>query len=364
MKIQIISKKDIITHPMAISLIISWANNGEVNFYTVHSDIKYDNCKVHTISSKEYIKHKIITRYLITIYFYIKMMFKLLSLRKTIVYFPFNNGPIIDRIIKYFKGDNLTIYHSFEYDEPNLRAANFADIVIHPETTRMKLASFQLPHKKHFYFPNVVNLNFNQIPYPNASELNILANGRIKLLYQGLINVNDRCLKEILEAVKEIENSYCLIIMPAPFTNSSELNKLNLLIEKYNLKNAVFFVPTIISPHHLSIVEHIDIGIGLYKPTDINKYFAAPNRIFEINQFKKPLILPDNVSLKLLEYEYKGEIFCCDPSSKESIISAINRATLLKSETNILFKQTGNFAKYFIELNSLILQTSEAELNN
>jgi hypothetical protein len=169
MKVIVLSKKDIITHPIAMSLIMNWANNGEVNFYTIHSDFKYDNCKVHRITATKYLEHKTIIRYLMTINFYAKMLFKLLSLSKTTVYFPFSNGPIIDKLIKYFKGNNLIIFHSFEYNVSNLRAAKFADIVLHPETTRMKLSSFQLPDKKHFYFPNVIGNVQIPKPYPNIS---------------------------------------------------------------------------------------------------------------------------------------------------------------------------------------------------
>ena len=355
MKIIIFSKRDVITHPLAISLIKNWANNGFVDYYTIHSNLKVDNCKVHLIADKKYLDHKQIIRYLMTIIFYVKILWKLLSLSKTTIYFPFSNGPIIDKLIKYVKGNNLIIFHSFEYDESNLRASKFADIVIHPETTRMKLASFEVPDKKHFYFPNVTSNIQKPRPYPNISKLNKLANGRIKLFYQGLIHIENRCLREILEALKEIELSYCLFIMPGHFTNLKELANLHSIIKKFGLENSVFFVPSMNAPDHLSIVKHIDIGIGLYKPKNINQYFAAPNRIFEINQFKKPLILPDNVGLKLYELEYEGEIFCCNPFSKDSIITTIKTATLLKSETNVLNEKIGGFSNYFNELSNLIL---------
>lgn len=356
MKVIVFSKRDIITHPIAISLIKNWAINDTVEYYTIHSDLKIDNCKVHCITDKKYLNHSSLKRYLMTIHFYIKILYKLFILNNTTVYFPFSNGPIIDKIIKYFKRNNLIIFHSFEYNESNLRASKFADIVIHPETTRMKLASFEVPGKSDIYFPNVTDNIQLLKPYPDVEKLNEFANGRVKLFYQGLIHVEKRCLCEILEALKEIESSYCLILMPGHFTSPKELKELNNIIKRLSLENSVLFVPSIKAPHHLSIIEHIDIGIGLYKPTNINQYFAAPNRVFEINRFKKPLILPDNVGLKLYEYEYKGEIFCCDPYSKDSIVNAIKNANSLKSGTSILNEKLGDFSQYFEKLNNLILR--------
>jgi hypothetical protein len=355
MKVIVFSKRDVITHPLAISLIKNWATIGDVEYYTIYSELSVDNCAVHAFADRKYLDFKQTTRYLMTLRFYIKLLRKLSSLKKTTIYFPFSNGPIIDKLINFFKGNNIIVFHSFEYNDSNLRASKFADIIIHPEKTRLKLSSFEVPHKKHFYFPNVIDAIQKPKPYPNISKLDIFANGRIKLLYQGLINVEKRCLKEILEALKEIESSYCLVIMPAHHTNQKELTKLEKIINNLSLENSVLFVPSMKSPDHLGIVNHIDIGIGLYKPSNINQYFAAPNRVFEINQFMKPLILPDNVGLKLLEYEYKGEVFCCDPSSLDSICNTIKKASELKSETKHLYDETGDFSIYFEHLNSLIL---------
>ena len=355
MKIIVLSKRDIITHPIAISLVKNWAKNNTVEYYTIHSDLKVENCKTYRITNNKYLDHKRFKRYFMTLSFYAKMLYKLLFLSNTTLYFPFSNGPIVDKLIKYFKGNNLIIFHSFEYNESNLRASKFADIVIHPEITRMKLSSFEVPGKSDVYFPNVTDKIQLPRPYPEVEKLKKFANGRIKLFYQGLIHVEKRCLREIIEALKVIESSYCLILMPGHFTNPKELNELHNIIKRLSLENSVLFVSSMKAPDHLSIIEHIDIGIGLYKPTNINQYFAAPNRVFEINQFKKPLILPDNVGLKLYEYEYEGEIFCCDPYSKESIGNAIKKANLMKSETNSLNDCIGDFERYFEKLNQVIL---------
>jgi hypothetical protein len=354
MKIIVFSKRDIITHPLAISLLTNWSKEGHVEYFTIHTELSINNCKINCSTGKKYLDHKKMKRYFLTIVFYFKMLVKFFSYKNEKIYFPFSNGKVIDNLIKYFKGKNLIIFHSFEYNESNLRGAKFADIVIHPETTRLKLTSFKIPNKEHFYFPNVNGEIKSPAVYANVEDLNKFSNGRIKLLYQGLISIEKRCLREILEALKEIENTVCLIIMPAPFTDPKEMKMLKNIIEKLKLDNAVLFVPSIKSPNHLGIIEYIDIGIGLYKPTSINQYFAAPNRLYEINQFKKPLILPDNVGLKLFEYEFKGEVFCCDPHSKSSIVKAIQNASKLKSGTKQLSFETGDFSYYFKKLNRLI----------
>lgn len=358
MRIVVFSKRDIITHPLAISLVQNWSKEGETEYYTIHTELKIENCAINRISDKKYLVHNRLKRYLLTVVFYFKMLCKIFVLNEVKIYFPFSNGKIVDGLLKYVKGNNLVIFHSFEFNESNLRASKYADIILHPELTRLKLTSFEVPSKEHFYFPNVTGDVKIPKKYSNVELLNKFARGRVKVLYQGLINVEKRCLKEILEALKEIENSTCLIIMPAFFTDAMELSRLKKIIKELNLEDSVLFVPSIKSPDHLGIVEHIDIGIGLYKPTSVNQYFAAPNRLYEINQFKKPLILPDSVGLKLFEYEFKGEVFCCDPYSKKSILNTIESASKLKSETKKLTTDKGRFYDYYEKLNRLILNLS------
>ena len=337
MGIVVFSKRDIVTHPLSISLLENWSKEGHVDYFTIHTELIIENCSIHRITNKKYLKHKRVKRYLMTIFFYFKMLYKIFLFKNKNIYVPFSNGVVVDKILKYIKGNNLIIFHSFEYNESNLRASKTADIIIHSEITRLKLTSFKMPNKEHFYFPNVTGDIKLLKEYSNADVLCKFADGRIKLLYQGLINVEKRCLKEILEALKEIEKSTCLIIMPAFFTHSTELSKLKNIIKELKLKDSVLFVPSIKSPDHLGIVEHIDIGIGLYKSNSINQYFAAPNRLYEINQFKKPLILPDSVGLKLLEYEFKGEIFCCNPNSS----SSIKELTKIKQKQKCLLRNLG-----------------------
>ena len=49
MKITVFSKRDIITHPLAISLLKSWSENGEVAYFTIHTELDIQKCKIHCI---------------------------------------------------------------------------------------------------------------------------------------------------------------------------------------------------------------------------------------------------------------------------------------------------------------------------
>ena len=78
MKITVFSKRDIVTHPLAVSLLENWSKEGHVEYFTIHSELITEKYLIHLLTNKKYLKHNKIKRYLMTIIFYFKMLFKIL----------------------------------------------------------------------------------------------------------------------------------------------------------------------------------------------------------------------------------------------------------------------------------------------
>ena len=91
MKITVFSKRDIITHPLSVSLLENWAKIAEVEYFTIHTNLVLDNSTVNQITAKKYLIHTKFKRYLLTVFFYFKMIAKITQLRKQYIYLPFSN---------------------------------------------------------------------------------------------------------------------------------------------------------------------------------------------------------------------------------------------------------------------------------
>jgi len=134
------------------------------------------------------------------------------------------------------------------------------------------------------------------------------------IIYQGYLQ-NTEELLEIAYALKECSKKYKLVLMGMDSFNSYSKIK-----EVYD--NCVFYdyVP---APTHLEITSYAKIGILFYRPTELNKAFCAPNKIFEYSGFGIPMIGNNIPGLKnTIGLAGAGE---CIELKKDKIIEAINK---------------------------------------
>lgn len=110
-----------------------------------------------------------------------------------------------------------------------------------------------------------------------VSEYNFQANGRTILSYSGVID-DDRCIKELILAMKYVNNVVLFIIGNASQYYKESLDK---IIEQENLKDCIFWKPLAKQEKVLSIAQSTDIGLCIYRPNTINTYFSASNKIYE-----------------------------------------------------------------------------------
>jgi hypothetical protein len=231
----------------------------------------------------------------------------------------------IDTIARFCGFRGKIVYHFHELETEKYKYCRRADFCVIPEENRSWITFFEAKLQKlPLYLPNIPYLNY-QIDMQIPEEIKeIRKKYKTIVLYQGLIDFTKRCLNELLDAFVIIDSSICLIIMPMPNTPSVTLELLEKKLSELNLSNRVFILASQIPPFHLQYIKHVDIGIGMYRPTSLNQIYAAPNRLFEFGKFNVPIILPNFPAFKGLSYKYPYAINAVDPESGFEIASSIS----------------------------------------
>lgn len=163
-----------------------------------------------------------------------------------------------------------------------------AHAVIVPQADRLNLIrmKYELVPEKLFLlenFPSRITRNRTDF---FTSEYDFHPNGRTVLSYSGVID-EARCIKEIILAMQYVENAVLFIIGNIDKAYKESLEK---IIQDKNLADRIFMKPLAKQEKVLSIAQSTDIGICLYRPTSINNYFSASNKIYEYLSSGTPVI--------------------------------------------------------------------------
>lgn len=166
------------------------------------------------------------------------------------------------------------------------------------------------------------------------------------ILYQGHIGI-DRSLKEIAEALREINNNeYVLLLMG--IDHNDNYSKIKMI---YNNTYHIKYIP---APFHLEVTSHAYIGIANYDDSTLNNIFCAPNKIYEYTGFGVPVLARDIPGLKYTIDINKAGI-CIDFNNMKDIINSI-----IDIIDNYSF-YSNNAKKFYdsIDLNKIMLQMLE-----
>lgn len=103
-----------------------------------------------------------------------------------------------------------------------------------------------------------------------------LSQDDVILLYQGGLTPQ-RGIEECIEAMNYLPERYKLILLG----EGSLQPMLEMIVQKNNLANRVFFHPPVPPTEILTLTAQADIGLVMYKNTCLNNYLSTPNKIFE-----------------------------------------------------------------------------------
>lgn len=264
--------------------------------------------------------------------------------------------PLIIPILKLAGFKGKTIFQMNELNFNQFRFVKKVDHVIIPDENRAWITYFLARLKeKPSVLPNIPYLP-DSLLTSGKTELSSIKetfpNSKI-ILYQGTIDYQRRCLKEIFLAIFNLPPEVILVIMPGNYTDKTVLNQIKTDLKILNLEERVFIIKSVRAPEHLLSVSQADIGIGLYRPISLNQIYAAPNRLYEFTMFGIPQILPHFPYFKTLENKYTFGINTVDPESVAEITESIR---LLLNEENYktgkenarkFFKIEGSFKEHF-----------------
>jgi glycosyltransferase involved in cell wall biosynthesis len=145
------------------------------------------------------------------------------------------------------------------------------DLIIHPDEYRLQY------FKKKYQIQNNKNVLIKN--YPNFSRFDLkkpFKENRIKTVYFGAI-IPNREHELLIKSFLKLNQKYCLDIIG--FGNEKYIHQLKKNIPQNN--DHIRILDPVPNPNISQVLKQYQIGFIFYKPTNLNNYYCAPNKIYE-----------------------------------------------------------------------------------
>ena len=139
------------------------------------------------------------------------------------------------------------------------------------------------------------------------------------ILYQGSVN-RDRGLEEMMELLTDLP--YAALIIAG---DGDVLNELKLYARELNLEDRIFFAGRLCPMKLKSLTSKVHLGISLEKKTNMNYFYALPNKLFDYIQACVPIVCSGFPEMKRILDEYEVGI-SVDPSDRGKLKKTIEMA--------------------------------------
>jgi glycosyltransferase involved in cell wall biosynthesis len=198
------------------------------------------------------------------------------------------------------------------------------DVIIMPEKNR--IAYFK---KKYPNAPKIWLLeNFprkNEIPFERndlfREKYPIKKNQKI-ILYTGLL-ASKRHIEDLIHAMEICAEHFVLVALGKAYKGYDRV--LYTMVNKLRLTNRVFLHRAVPYVELLKYMASCDIGIALYRNTDLNNFYCASNKVYEYIALGKPVVTNDYPGL-LEHVESFGQGVCLAEVTSRSLMEAFIRA--------------------------------------
>lgn len=155
---------------------------------------------------------------------------------------------------------------------------------------------YSVKYGVHFHVVrNVPEKNQELIDYKLPDSLN----GKKVILYQGAVN-RDRGLEEMIRIMPSFPEAVLVIA-----GEGDVLNDLKSLCGIMNLGEQVYFTGRLCPVQLKSLTKKADLGISLEKKTNLNYYYALPNKIFDYIQAGIPFVCSSFPEMKRIIDDYE-----------------------------------------------------------
>ncbi|MBV6485338.1 MAG: hypothetical protein KFKLKKLM_01899 [Flavobacteriales bacterium] len=251
------------------------------------------------------------------------------------------------------------IYHQFELIENKslgkfsktmfsyvLKHANKIDLCIFPEKNRTEyfIANSSLPVSKAIIIPNTCSVaNHNEELIETC--IDFIPDDYFKILHVGSIGAKGHYFQTFLNATNIFteDNKIAFIFI------GRKTKEIDDFISQRNFPN-IYFIDTIPHEKLLKIYPKIDLGIILYKGTNLNFEYCAPNKLYEFWSNGIPVMAHHLEGLKpLFTNDFLGEL--TDFNDEEKIALSITKLKNLPKENKYTLM---NYFKENIDIKNYI----------
>lgn len=227
----------------------------------------------------------------------------------------------------------------------------YADTIIVPEKNRAGI--MREVYKPKAKFSIIEN-------WPTAFEIKALANKnyfREKynlhnnediILYTGIL-MPDRGIDLVIKAISRLKNCSFIVVGNG---KKDYVDSLIDLVNSLGLKRRVFIHPAVPNSQIIELTHASDLGVAFYKNENLNNYYCASNKIFELIECGKYVIT--NNYPGLIELSENGvPMKCLNVVSIETITEAISEYQIQRPINNYLSKYIWeNQEEIFVEIYS------------
>lgn len=255
------------------------------------------------------------------------------------------------------------IYHQYELLDINylgkfskfmfeyvLKKATKIDLCIFPEKNRAEyfIANSSLPSSKSIIIPNTCSAVI-QSEKTEKTCIDFIPDEYFKVLHVGGFGTKGHYFNTFLNAT----NKFTANDKTAFIFIGRKTNEIDDFLSQNNFSN-VHFIETIPHEELLKIYPKIDLGIILYKGTNLNFEFCAPNKLYEFWSNGIPVLAHQLKGLiPLFTTDFLGEL--TDFNDEEKIVLSITKLKNLPKENKFTlmnyFKENLDIENYISFLN-------------
>lgn len=205
--------------------------------------------------------------------------------------------------------------------------------IIIPQIDRLRYFNFRYPKAKEklYLLENFPTKFRTQTDDLFETELKIERGNRKLVLYTGALN-NERKVKELILAVKEIDE---LLLVLIGFSSDSYRKELEDMINQNKLEERVY----ILNPLPYQMIKNLavsaDIGVCFYDDPNLNSYFCASNKLYELMDGGTLVLTNDTVGAMRVVKAENGVVI--PDTSVKSIIAGFHKLVKLDNPPKMQF---------------------------
>lgn len=141
-----------------------------------------------------------------------------------------------------------------------------------------------------------------------------------------------RGMEQIIEAAKYFSQDMVLVFLGGGKTEKQAQK----LVQKYNLKNKVYFLPAVLPADIVSAIKSADLGLALTQKISLSYFYSLPNKLFQYIAAEVPILGSNFPEYKKIILKNDiGEV--ADPSKPKFIARKI--IEMLKPENQKKYRQ-------------------------